>query len=72
MTQIRASAPVPGAISTITPKITDSAPAKISHHSLSISFRSWIAPMISKMPCAIAQPPMKKIRTSAVTPGHRK
>jgi hypothetical protein len=36
---IRASAPVPGAISTITPKIPDSTPAKISHHSLSARAR---------------------------------
>ena len=54
------------------PKITDMAPARISHHSLSISLRSLIAPMISKMPCTIAHAPMKTSSTSAVIPGHKK
>src|SRR3954468_18366388 len=40
MTQTNASAPAPGATSTIRPKITDRAPAKINHHSLSISLRN--------------------------------
>jgi hypothetical protein len=38
---------------------------------LPISLRGLIAPMVLKMPCAIAQAPMKMITTNAVMPGHR-
>src|SRR5262252_9537077 len=55
MAQTRPSAPAPGAMRIIAPKITESTPPRISIHSLSISFRSWIAPIISKMPCSNAQ-----------------
>jgi hypothetical protein len=45
-------------------------PAATSHHSLSISLRSRIAPMICTIPVAIAQPAMKKRRINAVIAGH--
>src|SRR5215472_13806743 len=72
MTQISPSAPAPGEISTIKPNSTDRAPPRISIHSLSISLRSWIAPMISKIPCTSAQAPMNSTNRIAVMPGHAK
>src|SRR5215813_5797807 len=70
MAQTSPSAPAPGAIRIIAPNITDSTPPRISIHSLSISLRSWIAPMISKMPCTSAQAPMNSTSRNAQEANH--
>jgi len=51
--------------------MTESTPLAISNHSLSISLRSLIAPMICRTPVAIAHPAMNSSRTSAVMPGSK-
>src|SRR5216684_6934713 len=71
MTQTSASAPAPGANIMPTPNSTEMTPPRIRSHSLSISLRSWIAPMICNTPVAIAHPAMKNSSTSALRPGIR-
>src|SRR5919112_5307757 len=72
MSQTSASMPTPGSTARSTPKITDSTPPRIKAHSPSISWRSLMAPAISKTPVTIAQATTKYRSTTAVRPGQTK
>src|SRR5438477_12034468 len=70
--QISPTAPSPGVTRMITTNNTEAAPESPMVHSLSISLRNRIAPMIWKMPSTIAQVAMKMSSSSGQARPHER